>query len=197
MTVFADKNGSVYLHQNVDWHLDNQLNIDNDRYFFEAVPNQGYYFERWILLDRYGFEMTIPFRCDSPQLMNFYSRASARHINNFFEVYGIKAIFTNDETKLVYTVQPPVSIYGTGNITVYGFAQRKVAGTVLIARMIADENTIITRWSTLHAGNNEVIRCWHYRNAGIILTWGVWWDIHLDSGPFGQAERIIIVIAER
>lgn len=224
--VSADENGSVVVHENVDWHMEGRRNAPyfcednwnasvrdkvspNLGIFFEAAPNNGYYFEKWLLLDKHGVEINISHRVYSGEynqrLWNFISKQTTDYYAHWYNVYEIKAVFTNDETKLVDTVQPPITVYKTGNanITIHEYAPQKVEGTVLMARAIADKNTVITRRSTL-VGFNQLNYFPHpyvpsigYHNYDAITqtTWEIWVDIDLTN-VFGQAERMLFEIAE-
>jgi hypothetical protein len=189
--VFADENGTVYLHEDVDWHLDGQYNVGgivNDRYFYEAIPNEGYYFEKWLLLDKYGAET------DRQYLCNFYPRLYATTTANNCGASAIKAVFTNDESKLVDTLQPEIKInsYKTSNnanVTIYAYATKKVAGTTLIARVIADGNTEIVWWAKYI--NHNYIQGQLYGP-----DWYIWRDTEMKDLTFGTTEWIEIHIKE-
>jgi len=165
--------------------------------FYGAIPDDGYYFERWAYYDRNRVEIDTSVRKESyNEYFNYVSKSACDGASYYYPYIGacyMNAIFTNDESKLV-DIDMQIYYVKTGEdakiIEKAPEPARKVVGTEIYFWGLTDENTYVTE-VILVCGYNSILQKANY----IEETRGYFFSDYI--GLFGNVDEVYVFIAEK
>lgn len=163
------ENGKIVAHGKLDYWVLNFVSPEIEDYY-EAVPDPGYYFETWVFLDknrneidisRFGVHIDIG-DDEDPIFDNSWSRTNFICQSHFLDYFAyIKAVFTNDESKLVDVIGPDLEILtndesiGALNYQTNTLPAKKVDGTLLWKYVILEDSNLYFSKALLGVGWSE------------------------------------------
>jgi len=184
--VFSTANGAIECRREAPWfsHFSSSHDVsDNIEALYagvQAVPDKGFYFDTWELFDRKG-------RLVNKQYLDMTVRTDVLELTvRFVAEYNIaevRAVFTNDETRLVDLKTPVVNIYGiNGAAAAFNtLPNRTVAGTYLVLHIVPDNYSVLYQVAQLFSNPDSE----HWYGGDALMSHMKWRNAHL-----GYAFRI-------
>jgi len=167
---FTAVNGTIKCKRDAPW-IEHFFRSDISMYFaVKAVPNKGFYFDRWEIIDNNGWPVTTQgARVNVLALSEFYVE--------FNNIGLIRAIFTDNESRLVPLDVPDTNIYGiNGAGAIFNeLPSRIVMGTYLVRYIVPDSNSVLYRVGKLYTNPDP----YHWL-GGHFVNWNmIWHNAHL------------------